>query len=184
MHKKLDIYKWRAKDMWRKFKRTVNRAKHYINGGYSCQCGRKYQLAGYMVEGDVNGRRMLFENHGKPDLCPLCVDERIGKFFETTKVGKKNHYSSGPFLGTCDFTKKKNVPVVRIIWGTDNNLGLDVRFGAEWWNGFQASREAFGILLTETGKMKTSYITMSKKEVLFRDRNGVGSKGQLVKDIK
>jgi hypothetical protein len=85
---------------------------------------------------DLNGKktRMLMQwGYNRKVICPLCVIDHIERVFES---------GDGVSKGDCQFTGKKNVDVISIIWGIGEEK-LDLRFGGSWWNGHTASLEAF-----------------------------------------
>lgn len=162
-----------------KIKSSFRQAVHTFNGGYTCEdCGAKYAIDGYTIDGRVNDNRMMFVNYSAGQTCPHCLYLDIKEYFETSKIEKDKYNSL--HIGKCDFTGIKG-KVTRIVFKDQSKHGLNIRFGSNYWNGSYAGLEAFRILLTETGEMKTSFHVKGSK---YRDKNGVVSGPQNVKDIK
>lgn len=146
-----------------------------IRGGYKCSiCGRNH-LRFKNVEGEaiVSDTRMILSCYNSETVCPHCVFDAIDKVFEEGKL---------PVLGKCDFTGNDNVPVMRIFWGNETPNSLDIRFGAQWWNGFSASREAFK-LARETFINRSSINTYIDK-VLYHNAGKYITFEQPIQDIK
>lgn len=156
------IYKrieWAMSDFWRfQIVRRASQLKYFVNGGHVCSvCESRVKFINYTVEGPVGDEhtKMIFSNSGKKFMCPHCIANRIDYyFFLNDKVLKR---------GRCAFTGKLNVPVIDIIWGTDNDMGLEVRFGGNWWNGHYACKEAFVELLTQSGYVRTDRLKYDEK---------------------
>lgn len=177
-----DRIKWKILRSWWRAKSYVHTVYHFFNRGYSCEeCGKKYSLAGYNVEGVVNDKRMIFSHTSKQNICPHCLSQKIEQFFLFAKAGNNKH--DGVYWGECEFTGKR-AKVMRISPYTSGTLspGLNIRFGSNYWNGSVACSDAFRILLTEAGTMVTPY--HAGKRGYCQDKNGVRAKPQHVKDIK
>lgn len=137
-----------------------------------CICGARHlHFKSPDVEGTVyrdNGSttRMIMHWWIKDGsvICPDCVLEKIAKVFS----GPITTSHDGLHRGTCDFTGQKNVPVIGIIWGTDTD-GFNLRFGGSWWNGHNASYEAFEQAI-KSCKMKTSIMKYVGKKVFYMEK--------------
>ena len=161
-----DQIRWKFLNYKHRVKRLATKAKWYYNGGYVCTCcGNRIRFSGYIIEGYVRNKNkevasMMFQNYSDKMICPACVYEKIEKHFdERVKT-----------LGTCDFTNEKNVPVIDILLPSENDQGLNIRFGRTWWNGFSASKEAFRQILTENGQCTVPCIVCHGGKYYYSDR--------------
>lgn len=164
-------------DRWieKTYKKADSWVFYNIRGGFRCSiCGAKHLRfnggqAESKVRNAVTGKdvRMLIQWHGRDGLvCPVCANKAIVEVFENYFHSPTGLDASldGAHIGTCHFTGEKNIPVIKIIWGNTNSLGIDIRFGAEWWNGFCASYAALetGILNCTMNSSMSSYISGKK----------------------
>lgn len=131
-----------------------------LKGAHKCSiCGAKHlhfrnpDAEGTVYRADGSTNRMIIHWWIKDSavICPDCVLEKIEKVFS----GPITTSYDGLHRGTCDFTGQQNVPVIGIIWGTNDISGFNLRFGGSWWNGHNASYEAFEQAI-RTCQMKTS----------------------------
>lgn len=164
MTSKYSIFKrfdwWFSDNVRRPIKTVYLRLKYKIAGGYPCAndyCDNKLRFKTFQVSGTIgpNKTRMLLSNSGKL-YCPHCLDYEIEEYFERTTDFK---------IGTCDATGEHNVKTIDIVWGHEGlgkKLGIDLRFGTHWWNGFNISYPAFQELLRETGYLETNVIRVGK----------------------
>lgn len=142
-----------------------------LRGANSCSiCCAKHlhfknpEAEGTAFQGDGSTTRMLMHwwlKDGKC-ICPDCVLKKISKIFHgpiTTSV-------DGLHRGTCDFTGQKNVPVIGIIWGSEDTDGFNLRFGCSWWNGHHASFQAFDQAIRSC-RMKTSVCRLVGKKLFY-----------------
>jgi len=90
---------------------------------------------------------------------PHCIMRKVDAFFDENLI-VENIADNPPgiqrdgriWIRQCDFLRV-NLPTVTGIRGTwtGTNSRLFLIIGAEWWNGFHASREAIRVCLTKTG---------------------------------
>lgn len=173
-------------DAKRQLKLSWELINYKLNGGHTCEsCGIKIPFKKYVIEGMVGSVRMLFSNVNsyKKTLCPFCLDDLIQEHMAEPTTTKKNRLLGGVYIGDCQFTGQKNVPVVDVIWGTETNDRLNIRFGGSWWNGHTASADAFRILLTQTGVMKTSHISLDKEHKMIYCEGKIKHKAVSVSEL-
>lgn len=146
-----------------------------LKGASKCSiCGanhlhfRNPEAVGASYKTDGSTTRMIIhwwiKDHAV--ICPDCVLKNISRVFS----GPITTSTDGLHLGTCDFTGQKNIPVLGIIWGFDDALGFNLRFGGSWWNGHQASYDAFDQAI-KSCQMKTSMSRLVGKKFLYVQNN-------------
>ena len=151
--------------------RTLKTKVFLLKGANKCSiCGVKHlhfknpDAEGTSYRADGSPTRMLIHWWLKDSavICPDCVLKKIEKVFS----GPITTSHDGLHRGTCDFTGQKNVPVIGIIWGTDDVSGFNLRFGGSWWNGHNASYEAFDQAIRSC-QMKTSIMKYVGKKIFY-----------------
>ena len=115
-----------------------------VMGGYKCGiCGMKHlRFKTGEASSVVNGKAMIISwsaniqtdsNYKTVVICPLCFIDAIDHAFidnENVSVQK------------CDWFKTESEVIGSIDVVTDEGIDIMGRFGAGWWNGFHASKEA------------------------------------------
>jgi hypothetical protein len=146
-----------------KLKRYGDHIRYRINGGWRCpDTGIVVPFRGNntVIEGNVSGTKMMLSYYSDHTYAPHALFERIRKYFELTT----------PSEAVCSFTRKFS-PCISTISKFDDQLAkdldLDIRFGSTWWNGHQASLEAFRTLLLETGEIKSNVISVQDGQALY-----------------
>lgn len=187
--------KWYIQGTISNIKSGVEHMLWKYNGGYKCiDCGNVTRYKTPQYEGYIYGRRMLLSNSirygfGKT-LCPHCLANRIELYFRHAPMTYKGSLlGAGPGTknGTCDFSKQKG-PVVDVIFGIGNSdnlakkLKIDVRFGAEWWNGFNVGLPAIRKLLLEDGIATTGILVLQDGKISNKEGRVIG-KPQPVSEI-
>jgi hypothetical protein len=169
---------WKIIDLYQgPILRMFKLMKYKIQGGYPCEgCSNKVRFKNFEVSGPVGplGTQLMLVNTGKL-YCPRCLHDKIEEYFLR---------SDDVLLGKCDATGEDGILTIKIVWGSDElskELGIDLRFGTSWWNGFNISRDAFKELLMETGYVKTSMIYHKTGLIEYSDGLILADK-QTVKD--
>ncbi len=167
--------KWAIKDGARDAQKMVRRWQYRLNGGYKCSCcDAKIPIFYDYILCDVEGKRMMIQNYSIEGriFCSTCLLSKIEAymmFSADSDTDKK-----------CDWYPERNERTISIIFGFEDevaqNLGLDIRFGGQWWNGHHACLYAFQKALDPTNIVyRTSTITYDDKfkTVVMVDRNGI-----------
>lgn len=153
--------------------RTLKTKVFLLKGANKCSiCGAKHlhfsnpDSEGTVFRDDGSKTRMIMHWWLKDyeNICPDCVLKKIKKVFS----GPITTAHDGLHQGTCDFTGQQNVPVIGIIWGTDDvsRFRFNLRFGGSWWNGHNASYEAFDQAIRSC-QMKTSIMKCVGKKLFY-----------------
>lgn len=178
IHKRI---KWWLIDTKNALKRAYNRFKYKVNGGYACSCcGALLPVYYDSIESKSNGISIMISNSSNGKLfCPKCLSEKIETYFKMAPgIDSAGHMISTSCM--CNWNPKE--AEITIPWIMEHesdlakSLGLDIRFGGNWWNGHHACLLTFREALTNPDlKYKTHVICIDPKdgEFKYRDRNGV-----------
>ena len=184
VHSSIMKTKWWFQTKVRETRLNAEATLWKFRGGYVCVgCGTLTRFKNPEYTGVVNGRRLMLGNSGTKipfgkSECPHCIMRKVDAYFDQSEVitkpfnGKTDVHDDGMvWIRQCDFLKEE-LPTVTGIRGSWAQFHPDesrpksdlfLIIGAEWWNGFNASREAIRICLTETGVAKTPILCFAGK---------------------
>ena len=158
---------------------------YHVNDGYVCDCcGATIPIYYNEIWSRIDGRRVGIASYGPEFLCKYCLVDKI-----------RNYFDRAPVLFADDVFKRNGVriDVPCTIYGTPTSgkiktidtimkyenplaveLGLDIRFCAEWWNGFNFSYRAIEeMLMNEHAYYSTSHFIRKNGKLCMTDRNGI-----------
>ena len=168
---------WRAQALLYKIKTAKLKLQYRISGGYHCDCcGKVIPFRGDLIQGEVNGKKMMVEQYGVKRLCAYCLYRKIEQYFEMSFLGDPDLEDgfSTIMREPCSWFPDEKYTVRGIMkYGNivAQNLDLDVRIGQIHWNGFYASEKALRELLLFSGYYATSSLEIqSGGTVHFTDR--------------
>lgn len=165
--------KWNFLDVSRAMKNFFVRLKYRFNGGYICsECGVTIPIYYTELHSYANGKRMIISNSGKELICPHCLGEKIETFFANADLDSDK----------CDWypDSTKTLGIIGKHFGSQKNqdlaedLGLDIRFGSSWWNGYHACNYAFQTaLMSDKLEYGTGFSKYDGEKIFTVDRYGI-----------
>lgn len=140
-------------------------------------CGRRVNFKGSEFEGTSHGKRVMLMNFAAKPICNHCTADKIGKYYDQSTLDVAKCDCCGEYArvagGIPDFTSKFNLDehVYEANRALAKRLGLDVRYGMAWWNGFSICRNCVDEAL-RTGYARSSVISHWRGKAYWVNHRG------------
>ena len=167
---------WPYKNQWKALWKTIL----YKLWPDRCHvCKTRVNFKGSEFEGTAHNHRVMLSQYAKQPICGHCLAEKIKQYYAQAALkiskcdccGEVKRVTAGivdvnDYLNLGDEDHLNNNAVAK-------SLNLDVRYGMQWWNGFDLCQDCICEMLSQNGARSSYSMTWAKKTYHINHRGAM-----------